>query len=216
VAGGVTGDNLGYALGRQCKRRAHTRLTRRVRPDNGMGRAQDFLLRHGGTAMFTGRFIGFVRAFLPFAAGASGLPYRRFLFFSTLASLVWGIGNVLLGCFAGAAVTELLHSVGLIAVVGLVAAGVVVLAVVRLRRRRRSAIRARSTVVASGGPARSSAPGQMHMFWNWNGRSQEEIEQARTDWMTGTRFGEMKGYDGDPLPAPELPPVPPKPRGRVR
>ncbi|WP_415953220.1 pirin family protein [Streptomyces sp. KLOTTS4A1] len=54
------------------------------------------------------------------------------------------------------------------------------------------------------------------MWWNFIGRTQEEIEQARTDWTTGTRFGEVKGYDGDPLPAPELPPVPLKPRGRVR
>ncbi|MFF7312603.1 hypothetical protein [Streptomyces sp. NPDC008137] len=30
------------------------------------------------------------------------------------------------------------------------------------------------------------------------------------------RFGEVKGYDGAPLPAPALPPVPLKPRGRVR
>ncbi|GAB2817319.1 hypothetical protein GCM10027073_56300 [Streptomyces chlorus] len=54
------------------------------------------------------------------------------------------------------------------------------------------------------------------MFWNWIGRTQEEIEQARRDWMEGTRFGEVKGYDGAPLPAPELPAVPLKPRGRVR
>ena len=46
--------------------------------------------------------------------------------------------------------------------------------------------------------------------------SQEEIQQAREDWMTGSRFGEVKGYDGAPLPAPELPPVGLKPRGRVR
>ncbi|CAM5641623.1 Pirin domain-containing protein domain-containing protein OS=Streptomyces glaucescens OX=1907 GN=SGLAU_29435 PE=3 SV=1 [Streptomyces glaucescens] len=39
------------------------------------------------------------------------------------------------------------------------------------------------------------------MFWNWIGRSQEEIEHARRDWMEGTRFGEAKGYHGDPLPA---------------
>jgi hypothetical protein len=44
----------------------------------------------------------------------------------------------------------------------------------------------------------------------------EEIVQARQDWMGGSRFGEVKGYDGVPLPAPELPPVPLKPRGRVR
>ncbi len=57
---------------------------------------------------------------------------------------------------------------------------------------------------------------ELIMFWNWIGRTQEEIEQARRDWMEGTRFGEVKGYDGDPLPAPELPAVPLKPRGRVR
>ncbi|MGW3288418.1 pirin family protein [Streptomyces sp. NPDC001002] len=57
---------------------------------------------------------------------------------------------------------------------------------------------------------------ELIMFWNWIGRTQQEIEQARADWMTGTRFGEVKGYDGDPMPAPELPPVALKPRGRVR
>lgn len=54
------------------------------------------------------------------------------------------------------------------------------------------------------------------MFWNWIGRSHEDIAQAREDWMSGTRFGEVKGYDGPPLPAPELPPTHLKPRGRVR
>jgi hypothetical protein len=54
------------------------------------------------------------------------------------------------------------------------------------------------------------------MSWNWIGRTQEENERVRAEWMTGSRFGEAKGYDGDPLPAPELPPVALKPRGRVR
>ncbi|MEE1754561.1 pirin family protein [Streptomyces sp. SP18CS02] len=54
------------------------------------------------------------------------------------------------------------------------------------------------------------------MWWNFIGRSHEEIEEARRDWMEGTRFGEVKGYDGARLPAPELPPGPLKPRGRVR
>jgi hypothetical protein len=54
------------------------------------------------------------------------------------------------------------------------------------------------------------------MFWNWIDRSQEDIVQARGDWMNSTRFGEVKGYAGAPLPAPELPAAPLKPRGRVR
>ncbi len=54
------------------------------------------------------------------------------------------------------------------------------------------------------------------LFWNWIGRSQEDITQAREDWMKSTRFGEVQGYDGARLPAPELPATPLKPRGRVR
>jgi redox-sensitive bicupin YhaK (pirin superfamily) len=54
------------------------------------------------------------------------------------------------------------------------------------------------------------------MWWNFIGRSHDDIAQARADWMTGSRFGAVTGYDGAPLPAPELPPVALKPRGRVR
>ncbi|MFD7811501.1 pirin family protein [Streptomyces sp. NPDC059785] len=75
---------------------------------------------------------------------------------------------------------------------------------------------------ASDTPARTVLLGgtpfgeEIIMWWNFIGRSHEEIAQARSDWMAGTRFGEVRGYDGDPLPAPELPSVPLKPRGRVR
>ncbi|MFD5680823.1 pirin family protein [Streptomyces bacillaris] len=54
------------------------------------------------------------------------------------------------------------------------------------------------------------------MFWNFIGRSGEEIAQARKEWEEGSRFGEVQGYDGARLPAPELPSTPLKPRGRVR
>ncbi|WP_328673041.1 pirin family protein [Streptomyces sp. NBC_00328] len=57
---------------------------------------------------------------------------------------------------------------------------------------------------------------ELIMWWNFIGRTQADIEQARRDWAEGGRFGEVKGYDGAPLPAPELPPVALKPRGRVR
>lgn len=54
------------------------------------------------------------------------------------------------------------------------------------------------------------------MWWNFVGRTDEEIRQAREDWMSGDRFGEVKGYDGDRLDAPEVPPTQLKARGRVR
>ncbi|MGW1010237.1 pirin family protein [Streptomyces termitum] len=54
------------------------------------------------------------------------------------------------------------------------------------------------------------------MWWNFVGRTDEEIRQAREDWTAGSRFGEVKGYEGAPLPAPELPVTPLKARGRMR
>lgn len=46
---------------------------------------------------------------------------------------------------------------------------------------------------------------ELLMWWNFVGRSHEEIEQARIDWETGTRFGTVVNDDNPPLPAPELP-----------
>jgi len=51
------------------------------------------------------------------------------------------------------------------------------------------------------------------MWWNFVGRSAAEIASARESWISGDgRFGEVRGYPGDPLPAPPLPPGTLKPR----
>lgn len=77
--------------------------------------------------------------------------------------------------------------------------------------------------VFRGSAEQNSWPGAAHgeasltkLWWNFIGRSHEEIETARKDWMEGPRFGEVTGYDGARLPAPQIPPVALKPRGRVR
>ena len=43
------------------------------------------------------------------------------------------------------------------------------------------------------------------MWWNFVARSDQEIREAREDWMAGRRFGEVHGYAGDALPAPAVP-----------
>jgi hypothetical protein len=53
------------------------------------------------------------------------------------------------------------------------------------------------------------------MWWNFVARSNEEIEQARADWMTGDRFGVVTDA-GAPLPAPPLPPGRLVPGGSTR
>jgi redox-sensitive bicupin YhaK (pirin superfamily) len=47
-------------------------------------------------------------------------------------------------------------------------------------------------------------PERLIMWWNLVARTPEEIAAARDDWVAG-RFAEVRGYPGDPLPAPALP-----------
>jgi redox-sensitive bicupin YhaK (pirin superfamily) len=60
------------------------------------------------------------------------------------------------------------------------------------------------------------------MWWNFIGRSHDEVVAARNDWMAAIeaggneRFPMVVGYEGDPLPAPALPATHLKPRGRSR
>ncbi|MFC0598342.1 pirin family protein [Streptomyces palmae] len=68
------------------------------------------------------------------------------------------------------------------------------------------------TVLLGGTPFEE----EIVMWWNFIGRSHDDIAQARWDWMNTDRFGEVQDYPGDRLPAPELPNTPLKPRGRVR
>jgi quercetin 2,3-dioxygenase len=42
------------------------------------------------------------------------------------------------------------------------------------------------------------------MWWNFVGRTPEEIVTAAREWTQGTRFGQVSGYHGRPLPAPPV------------
>jgi hypothetical protein len=65
---------------------------------------------------------------------------------------------------------------------------------------------------------------ELVMWWNFVGRSHEEIVAAREAWMSGSavagapvaddRFGSVHGYDGPPLLAPDMPTTRLKPRDR--
>ncbi|MEU8732538.1 MULTISPECIES: pirin family protein [Streptomyces] len=47
---------------------------------------------------------------------------------------------------------------------------------------------------------------ELVMWWNFVGRTHDEIAAARTDWENESgRFGRVEGYPGDRLPAPALP-----------
>ncbi|MEU5654888.1 pirin family protein [Streptomyces sp. NPDC047737] len=55
---------------------------------------------------------------------------------------------------------------------------------------------------------------QIVMWWNFVGRSHEDIVRARQDWEAASeRFGHVDGYPGERIPAPSLPNATIAPRG---
>lgn len=136
VACAVLGDTVGYEVGRHFGPRLLQ--TRPLRAHAGrIEGAQRFLRERGGWAVLLARFTAFLRAVMPGLAGLSGMPYRRFLLFNALGGVVWGVGVVLLGYFAGSSYSRVAQLLGrgtavLLAVVVVVA----VLLVLRARRRR--------------------------------------------------------------------------------
>jgi Uncharacterized membrane-associated protein len=101
VLGAIIGDSAGYELGRR-----FGDPLRRSRLGRGISaarweRAEEYVRRRGGRAVFLGRFVGVLRALVPFVAGASRMPYRTFLPYNALGALIWAPGFVYLGFLAG-------------------------------------------------------------------------------------------------------------------
>lgn len=137
VALGVTaGDHVGYWLGRRYGDRMRgTRVVRRLGVRH-WDRATTALRRHGAWAVFVTRLIPVVRTLTPAAAGASQVPYGRFLPASLAGSLLWSAVYVSLGAFAGASATRLEQMLGRASWALLVLLAVLVVAVTLIRRRR--------------------------------------------------------------------------------
>ncbi|HVL06971.1 MAG TPA: bifunctional DedA family/phosphatase PAP2 family protein [Acidimicrobiales bacterium] len=101
AVGAIVGDSIGYEIGKHLgPSLRRSRLGQWV-GDERWQRAEDYIIRHGGRAVFFGRFIGVLRALVPTIAGLSGMPYRTFLPWNAIGGLVWAPGFVLLGYAAG-------------------------------------------------------------------------------------------------------------------
>ena len=101
--GATLGDSIGYEMGRRMGRPALARYGSRFGLNNErIERADNFFARHGGKAVFLGRFVGFARALVPFLAGSSRMPYRRFFTYNVIGAALWATAGVLLGYILGA------------------------------------------------------------------------------------------------------------------
>lgn len=101
ILAAITGDSVGYLLGRRIGPRLRTsRAGRRVGAER-WERADAFVRRRGVWAVILGRWVGVLRALVPTVTGITEMPYGRFLVANVIGGATWATAAVLLGYFSG-------------------------------------------------------------------------------------------------------------------
>lgn len=97
----ILGNNAGYFIGREGGRRLMERVGSRWLSPERIRAAEEYFDRHGQKTVFIGRFVAGVRTFVPVLAGASKMPYSKFLLYTVASVVLWTAAIGLLGYFFG-------------------------------------------------------------------------------------------------------------------
>ncbi|MFD2468631.1 DedA family protein [Amycolatopsis silviterrae] len=131
------GDSVGYVLGRKFgPRLRETKLIRKYGLD-AWDRATGVLERRGAWAVFFARFLPVLRTLTPAAAGASNLPFRKFLPATAAGAFCWSLVHISLGAALGEAAKQVESAMNTgFLVVAAVVVGVLVFFLLRLKKRK--------------------------------------------------------------------------------
>lgn len=98
----VAGDSVGYEMGRLGGGALRRSRVGRFVGEGRWRRAEVFMARRGGWAVFGGRWIALMRALVPAVAGMTRMPYRRFVLANAAGGVLWATAVVVAGHLAGA------------------------------------------------------------------------------------------------------------------
>lgn len=100
-AAAVTGNMLGYEVGRRVGLRLFKNGDTRFLKKRHLEMTQSFFDKHGRMAIILARFLPIIRTFMPFLAGVAQVPYRLFFAYTVIGALAWAVGLTMLGYFLG-------------------------------------------------------------------------------------------------------------------
>lgn len=111
VIGALIGESIGFALGRWLGPHIrHSWLGRRI-GEAHWTRAEIYLRRRGGLAIFLSRFLPVLHSLVPLTVGMSGYSYRRFLAWTAPACVLWAAAYVSVTSLAAGSFRELVDQV---------------------------------------------------------------------------------------------------------
>jgi membrane-associated protein len=107
IVGALAGESIGFALGRWFGPHIqHSRVGRKLGEEN-WARAQRYLDRRGGPAVFISRFLPVLHSLIPLTVGMSTMRYRKFIAWTLPACVIWSFSYVTVGWLAADSYREL-------------------------------------------------------------------------------------------------------------
>jgi len=92
----ITGDQVGYWIGRQAGLALYRREDSLFFKRRHLQRAHQFYESYGGKTVILARFMPIVRTFCPPVAGAAAMRYARYLVYDIVGGCIW-CGSTILG-----------------------------------------------------------------------------------------------------------------------
>ena len=138
ISGALIGESIGFALGRFFGPRIRMSRLGRWLGERNWVRAETFLKRRGGVAVFISRFLPVLHSLIPLTVGMSPMRYRTFIAWTLPATTIWTLAYVSVGAFAAGTFRELLdrlHYAGYI-FAGIIVVFAVVVSLVKRRLER--------------------------------------------------------------------------------
>ena len=133
IVGSLAGESVGFALGRLVGPRLRdSRLGRRLGGAH-WERAERYLTKRGGPAIFISRFLPVFHSLIPLTVGMSPIRYGRFMKWTVPACIIWALAYVSIGSAAAVSYRELASQLqyGALIFVAVIVAGLVIVALVR-------------------------------------------------------------------------------------
>jgi membrane-associated protein len=97
----ITGDQVGYSIGRATGPRIFKREDSRFFNKKHVDAAARFYEKHGGKTIVIARFVPIIRTFAPVVAGVAQMRYRDFVFYNIAGGLLWVWSMLFTGYFLG-------------------------------------------------------------------------------------------------------------------
>lgn len=97
----VTGNELGYALGKKFGPMVFTKERSLFLSKEHIQRSERFFTRHGGKAVLLARFMPIIRTITPVMAGVGNMQHGTFFSYNIFGGILWAIAIPFAGFFLG-------------------------------------------------------------------------------------------------------------------